>query len=53
MVGKIAYEHLPDMEELGITIPSIRPRWYAQRPDLDEYILSFDASHAEQVVQNP
>jgi len=53
MVGKIAYEHLPDMEELGITIPSIRPRWYAQRSDLDEYILSFDASHTEQVVQNP
>ncbi len=53
MVGKIAYEHLSDMQELGITIPSIRPRWYAQRPDLDEYILSFDASHAEQVVQNP
>jgi tetratricopeptide (TPR) repeat protein len=53
MVGKIAYEHLPDMEELGITIPSIRPRWYAQRPDLDEYILSFDISHAEHVAQNP
>ncbi len=50
MVGKIAYEHLRDMEELGITIPSIRPRWYAQRPDLDEYTLSFDASPAEQDV---
>ncbi len=53
MVGKIAYEHLPDMKELGITIPSIRPRWYAQRPDLDEYILSFDASYAGHDVQNP
>jgi len=53
MVGKIAYEHLPDMKELGITIPSIRPRWYAQRPNLDEYILSFDASHAGHDVQNP
>jgi tetratricopeptide (TPR) repeat protein/transcriptional regulator with XRE-family HTH domain len=53
MVGKIAYRHLPDMEEFGITIPSIRPRWYAQRPDLDEHILSFDASHAGQDMQNP
>ncbi len=53
MVRKIAYEHLPDMEELGIMIPSIHPRWYAQRPDLDEYILSFDASHAGHDVQNP
>jgi tetratricopeptide (TPR) repeat protein/thymidine kinase len=53
MVGKIAFEHLPDMKELGITTPSIRPRWYAQRPDLDEYILSFDSSHAEQGMQNP
>ena len=46
MVGKIAYEHLQDMKELGITVPSIRPRWYAHRPDLNEYILSFDAAHA-------
>jgi tetratricopeptide (TPR) repeat protein len=46
MVGKIAYEHLQDMRELGITTPSIRPRWYAHRPDLDEYILSFDTSDA-------
>ena len=46
MVGKIAYEHVQDMQELGITVPAIRPRWYAHRPDLNEYILSFDSSHA-------
>jgi tetratricopeptide (TPR) repeat protein len=46
MVGKIAYEHAQEMKELGITVPSIRPRWYAHRPDLNEYILSFDSSHA-------
>lgn len=45
MVGNFALEYLPDMQELGITIPSIRPRWYSHQPDLDEYILSFDDSH--------
>jgi hypothetical protein len=34
------------MKELGITVPAIRPRWYAHRPDLNEYILSFDSSPA-------
>jgi hypothetical protein len=49
MVGKIAYEHVQDMKELGITTPSIRPKWYAHRPDLDEYILSFDSSSGQAV----
>lgn len=52
MVGRFAFECLPDMQELGITVPSIRSQKYAYRPDLDEYILSFDDSHARKELQD-
>jgi tetratricopeptide (TPR) repeat protein len=42
-VGKVALELLPDLQELGITTPSL-PSLYtrAYAPDLDAYILSFE-----------
>ncbi|MEO8974048.1 MAG: tyrosine/phenylalanine carboxypeptidase domain-containing protein [Ktedonobacteraceae bacterium] len=41
-VGRIAIEHLPAIEELGIT-PPLQPLWnLAHDPDLDSYILAFE-----------
>jgi tetratricopeptide (TPR) repeat protein len=44
MVGVVALEHLADLAELGIVAPLNRPQWLAHRPDLDEFILSFEGS---------
>ncbi len=42
-VGKVAYELLPDLQELGIvSSPMQSLRKIAYDPDLDEYILSFE-----------
>jgi len=44
MVGVVALEHLAELAELGIVAPLKRPQWLAHRPDLDEFILSFEGS---------
>ncbi len=41
-VGKVAYELLPEMEQLGITASSHSFRTLALDPDLDAYIMSFE-----------
>ncbi len=43
MVGKVGLEQLDDLAELDITEPPSQPRWLAHNPDLDAYILSFEA----------
>ncbi len=43
-VGKVALELLPDLQELGITAPIQPLRKRATDPDLDAYILSFQAT---------
>ena len=41
-VGVIALELLPDLQELGITSAPASLWELAERPDLDDYILSFE-----------
>lgn len=41
LVGITGLEQLSELAELGIVFPEVRPQWLAHRPDLDEYILSF------------
>ncbi|MHB8596739.1 MAG: tyrosine/phenylalanine carboxypeptidase domain-containing protein [Ktedonobacteraceae bacterium] len=46
-VGRIALDHLPAIEELGIT-PPLQPLWeLAHDPDLDSYILAFEHDEDE------
>lgn len=44
LVGITGLEQLGDLAELGIVYPEVRPQWLAHRPDLDEYILSFQST---------
>ncbi|HYU75005.1 MAG TPA: hypothetical protein VEL31_20245, partial [Ktedonobacteraceae bacterium] len=41
-VGRIALEHLPDMQELGLVAPPQPLLKLAYHLDLDSYILSFE-----------
>jgi tetratricopeptide (TPR) repeat protein len=41
-VGKVAYDLLPELEQLGIPASTPSFRTLALDPDLDEYILSFE-----------
>ena len=51
-VGVVALEQLPELAELGIVSAPQPLRYLAQRPDLDAYILSFEAEEGkEQEVQ--
>jgi Domain of unknown function (DUF1704) len=46
-VGVVALEQLPELAELGIVSAPQPLRHLAQRPDLDAYILSFEAEEAK------
>lgn len=43
-VGVVALENIPDLQELGISIPPQPLRQLAYDPHLDSYILSFESS---------
>ena len=43
-VGVVALEHLPELQELGIVVPSRPLMKLASDPELDSYILSFETS---------
>jgi hypothetical protein len=51
-VGKVAYELLPDLEELGIVAPPQPLRKIAYDPGLDEYIQSFEAEKGQPLKEN-
>jgi len=47
-VGVIALDDLPDLQELGIAAPSQPLRKLVYDPDLDSYILSFEAPEKDE-----
>ncbi len=49
-VGKVALEHLPDLQELGIVSSPQLLRKLAHDPDLEAYVLSFEQME-EQTTQ--
>ena len=46
-VGKVAYELLPELDQLGITASTPSFRMLVLDPELDEYILSFESEDAD------